>query len=41
MHFVPGYREGLIVMFKNKDCYQMVYIFLTYDISPKYRKCNN
>lgn len=28
-------------MFKNKDCYQMVYIFLTYDISPKYRKCNN
>ena len=28
-------------MFKNKDCYQMLFVFLTYDISPKYRKCNN
>lgn len=28
-------------MFKNKDCYQMCFVFLTYDISPKYRKCNN
>ena len=28
-------------MFKNKDCYQMLLVFLTYDISPKYRKCNN
>lgn len=28
-------------MFKNKDCYQMLMVFLTFDISPKYRKCNN
>ena len=28
-------------MFKNKDCYQMLFVSLTYDISPKYRKCNN
>jgi len=28
-------------MFKNKDCYQMMLLSLTYDISPKYRKCNN
>ena len=28
-------------MFKNKDCYTMTYVFITYDISPKYRKCNN
>lgn len=28
-------------MFKNKDCYQMMFVSLTYDISPKYRKCNN
>lgn len=27
--------------FKNKDCYTMALIMLTYDISPKYRKCNN
>lgn len=26
---------------KNKDCYSFAMIFLTYDISPKYRKCNN
>lgn len=28
-------------MFKNKDCYTLTYVFITYDISPKYRKCNN
>lgn len=28
-------------MFKNKDCYSVALISLTYDISPKYRKCNN
>jgi len=28
-------------VFKNKDCYQMLLVSLTYDISPKYRKCNN
>ena len=28
-------------MFKNKDCYQMLFVYVTYDISPKYRKCNN
>lgn len=28
-------------MFKNKDCYTKAFVFLTYDISPKYRKCNN
>ena len=28
-------------MFKNKDCYQMMLLSLTYHISPKYRKCNN
>jgi len=33
-----GIKSG---MFKNKDCYMLAYIFLTYDISPKYRKCNN
>ncbi len=27
--------------FKNKDCYQTLLVSLTYDISPKYRKCNN
>ncbi|MCR5181159.1 MAG: DUF6089 family protein [Bacteroidaceae bacterium] len=27
--------------FKNKDCYQMLLVSLTYDIAPKYRKCNN
>lgn len=27
--------------FKNKDCYQTLFVSLTYDISPKYRKCNN
>lgn len=26
---------------KNKDSYSFFMIFLTYDISPRYRKCNN
>lgn len=26
---------------KNKDCYSFCMLFLTYDICPKYRKCNN
>ncbi len=26
---------------KNKDSYQTLLLMLTYDISPKYRKCNN
>ena len=28
-------------MFKNKDCYHKLALTLTYDIAPKYRKCNN
>lgn len=27
--------------FKNKDCYSFTQIFLTYDLFPKYRQCNN
>lgn len=27
--------------FKNKDCYSCLMLFLTYDLCPKYRKCNN
>lgn len=27
--------------FKNADCYTCLLLFVTYDISPKYRKCNN
>ena len=27
--------------FKNKDSYSFTMIFLTYDLFPKYRKCNN
>lgn len=27
--------------FKNKDSYSFLSIFVTYDLSPKYRKCNN
>lgn len=27
--------------FKNKDCYSMLMFFVTYDLCPKYRKCNN
>ena len=26
---------------KNKDCYSFTMVFVTYDLSPKYRKCNN
>ena len=33
-----GVKSG---SFKNKDCYTMALLMLTYDISPKYRKCNN
>ena len=33
-----GVKSG---SFKNKDCYTLALIFVTYDISPKYRKCNN
>jgi len=33
-----GIKSG---MFKNKDCYMKTVLMLTYDISPKYRKCNN
>lgn len=28
-------------VFKNRDSYQLMFVSLTYDISPKYRKCNN
>lgn len=27
--------------FKNKDCYSFFMVFMTYDMCPKYRKCNN
>ncbi|MCM1108967.1 MAG: DUF6089 family protein [Clostridium sp.] len=27
--------------FKNKDCYSFTTVYLTYDLFPKYRKCNN
>lgn len=33
-----GIKSGWL---KNKDSYSFLSIFLTYDISPKYRKCNN
>lgn len=26
---------------KNKDCYSFTMVYLTYDMCPKYRKCNN
>ena len=26
---------------KNKDSYSFTAIFVTYDLKPKYRKCNN
>lgn len=26
---------------KNKDCYGMTMVYISYDIMPKYRKCNN
>lgn len=28
-------------MFKNKDCYTKMALTVSYDIAPKYRKCNN
>lgn len=28
-------------MLKNKDCYSFLNLFMSYDICPKYRKCNN
>lgn len=28
-------------MLKNKDSYSMLMLFISYDIMPKYRKCNN
>lgn len=33
-----GINSGLL---KNKDSYSFLSIFVTYDLSPKYRKCNN
>ena len=33
-----GIKSGLM---KNKDGYSFLSIFVTYDLSPKYRKCNN
>ena len=27
--------------FKNKDCYSFLMFFVTYDLCPKYRECNN
>ena len=33
-----GIDSGIM---KNKDGYSFLSVFLTYDLSPKYRKCNN
>ena len=33
-----GIDSGLM---KNKDGYSFLSLFVTYDLSPKYRKCNN
>ena len=33
-----GIKSSLL---KNKDSYSFLSIFVTYDLSPKYRKCNN
>ncbi len=33
-----GVKSGWL---KNKDSYSFLTIFVTYDLSPKYRKCNN
>lgn len=33
-----GIKSGFL---KNKDGYSFLSIFVTYDLSPKYRKCNN
>lgn len=27
--------------FKNKDCYSLLMLYVSYDMFPKYRKCNN
>ena len=27
--------------FKNKDCYSLLMLYVSYDLFPKYRKCNN
>ncbi len=43
-------KEGIVLSdpygiessgFKNKDCYSFTTFFVTYDMFPKYRKCNN
>ena len=26
---------------KNKDCYSLLMLYVSYDLFPKYRKCNN
>ena len=33
-----GVESGLL---KNNDSYSFISLFVTYDLSPKYRKCNN
>lgn len=33
-----GIKSGFL---KNKDSYSFLSLFVTYDLSPKYRKCNN
>lgn len=33
-----GIKSGFL---KNKDGYSFISLFVTYDLSPKYRKCNN
>lgn len=33
-----GIKSGFL---KNADCYACLLFFVTYDISPKFRKCNN
>lgn len=35
----PYHMES--ALFKNKDCYSFLMLSLTYDMCPKYRKCNN
>lgn len=34
-----GIQNGSI--FKNRDCYSYTLLYITYDLFPKYRKCNN
>ena len=38
LHDPYGVKSGF---FKNKDCYSFAMFFITYDMFPKYRKCNN